>query len=156
MKPAQGIGTSCLREGTLDLARLSRARLEPEETRCNIGARLYMWEKHVVQPAARRLLGEPVGEILHFGSYSCRTIAGSSRMSEHATANAFDVSGFKLASGRTITLLKDWTGAGAQARFLREVRDGACDYFNMTLSPDFNADHRDHLHFDMGWFRGCN
>jgi hypothetical protein len=156
IKPAQGAGTSCERVGTLDLVRLSQARLKTEETRCNIAARLYMWEKHVVQPAARRFFNAPVAEILHFGSYSCRTIAGSRAMSEHANANAFDVSGFKLASGRTITLLRQWNGASADAAFLRAIRDGACDYFNMTLSPDFNADHRDHFHFDMGWLRGCN
>jgi hypothetical protein len=156
IKPAQGIGTSCQRVGTLDLAKLSQARLKTEETRCNIAARLYMWEKHVVQPAARWFFNAPVAEILHFGSYSCRTISGSRAMSEHANANAFDVSGFRFANGRTITLLRAWNGTGAEARFLRAVRDGACDYFNMTLSPDFNADHRDHFHFDMGWLRGCN
>jgi hypothetical protein len=156
IKPAQGVGTSCERSGTLDLVRLSLARLKPEETRCNIAARLYMWEKHVVQPSARRYFNEPVAEILHFGSYSCRTIAGSRAMSEHANANAFDVSGFRLADGRTITLLRHWNGTSTEAAFLRTIRDGACDYFNMTLSPDFNADHRDHFHLDMGWLRGCN
>jgi hypothetical protein len=156
IKPAQGIGTSCERIGMLDLVRLSQARLKPEETRCNIAARLYMWEKHVLQPAARRFFNEPVAEILHFGSYSCRTIAGSTTMSEHANANAFDISGFRLRSGKTLTLLKAWSGTAAEARFLRAARDGACNYFNMTLSPDFNADHRDHLHVDMGWLRGCN
>ncbi len=156
IKPAQGASTSCARIGTLDLAKLSKARLKLEETRCNIAARLYVWEKHVVQPAAQQYFREPVAEIMHFGSYSCRTIAGSNAMSEHANANAFDVSGFRLASGRTITLLRHWNGATAEAQFLRKVRDGACDYFNMTLSPDFNADHRDHFHLDMGWLRGCN
>jgi hypothetical protein len=156
IKPAQGIGTSCERAGTLDLARLSQARLKPEETRCNIAARLFMWEKHVVQPSARRYFNAPVAEILHFGSYSCRTIAGSRAMSEHANANAFDISGFRLANGRTITVLRHWNGTSAEAAFLRDVRSGACDYFNMTLSPDFNADHRDHFHLDMGWLRGCN
>ena len=40
------------------------------------------------------------------------------------------------------------------------VRDGACDLFATVLSPDYNAAHADHLHFDqamrgaMGW-RGC-
>ena len=41
------------------------------------------------------------------------------------------------------------------AEFLREVRDGACGYFNVVLSPDYNADHHDHLHVDMGWYRTC-
>ena len=38
---------------------------------------------------------------------------------------------------------------GAEATFLREVRTGACDLFATVLSPDYNAAHRDHLHFDQ-------
>jgi hypothetical protein len=149
-------GTSCELERPVILTRLSGARIRPEETRCNVAARLYMWEKHVIQPAARRHFNDPVAEILHFGSYSCRTIAGSSWMSEHATGNAFDISGFRLKSGKLISLLKHWKGTPAEQRFLRDIRDGACDYFNMTLSPDYNEAHKDHFHVDMGWLRGCN
>lgn len=146
----------CSKNETVELRRLSEAKLKPEDTRCAIAARLYMWERHVVQPAAQKYFREPVAEILHFGSYSCRTIRGSTQASQHATANAFDISGFKLKSGKTIGLKSDWPTQGAKADFLREVRDGACDYFNLTLSPDYNADHADHFHVDMGWYRACN
>jgi len=80
--------------------------------------------------------------------------------SEHATANALDVAGFTLADGRSISVLRDWTGDGEDAQFLRAVRDGACDLFSTVLSPDYNAAHRDHFHFDQadrgttGW-RAC-
>ncbi|MDP1909506.1 MAG: extensin family protein, partial [Hyphomicrobium sp.] len=30
-----------------------------------------------------------------------------------------------------------------------DVRDGACRLFSTTLSPDYNAAHADHLHFDQ-------
>jgi hypothetical protein len=30
------------------------------------------------------------------------------------------------------------------------VRDGACRIFGVTLSPEFNAAHANHFHFDMG------
>jgi hypothetical protein len=152
----KGLGTDCERSGTVELSLLSTARIRPEETRCNIAARLYMWEKHAVQPAARKIFNEPVAEILHFGSYNCRPIAGSSFMSEHATANAFDISGFRLKSGRIVSLLKHWNGTAQERAFLHAVRDGACDYFNVTLSPDYNTAHRDHFHVDMGWYRSCN
>ncbi len=155
-QPPKGVGTSCERQGTVRLSSLSSARLRPEETRCAIAARMYMWEKHVVQPAATRYLGEPVADILHFGSFSCRTIAGSHQMSEHATANAFDISGFRLQSGKQISVLKDWPARSKEMKFLHVVRDGACDYFNLVLSPDYNAAHRDHFHVDMGWLRRCN
>ncbi|RZL73462.1 MAG: extensin, partial [Sphingomonas sp.] len=55
---------------------------------------------------------------------------------------------------------RDWKGDDPKAAFLRDVRDGACQLFATTLSPDYNAAHADHLHLDqanrgsMGW-RAC-
>ena len=155
IEPARTESAQCIKEDTIKLGGLSTAKLRVEETRCAIAARLFMWEHNVVQPAARKYFNEPVTEILHFGSYSCRNIRGSSATSEHATANAFDISGFRLRSGKLITLKQDWQGSQPPAEFLQEVRDGACDYFNVVLSPDYNADHHDHLHVDMGWYRSC-
>lgn len=129
-------------------------------TACPVAAALAMWEWRVVQPAALRHFGAKVVRIEHYGSYSCRPIAGSARWSEHSTADAIDIAGFRLADGRRITVAADWTGGGKEAAFLREVRDGACQLFATTLSPDYNAAHADHLHLDqaargaMGW-RGC-
>ena len=129
---------------------------------CPVAAGLALWEWHVVQPAALRRFGVEVAEIEHYGSYSCRRVYGRAEgaWSEHATANAVDIAAFRLADGRRITVLDDWNGAGARGGFLRDVRDGACRLFATTLSPDYNAAHRDHLHLDqakrgaMGW-RGC-
>jgi hypothetical protein len=155
LKPPLGAGTSCKVSGAITLSKLSSARLAPEDTRCAIAARLYMWERHLLQPAAQRILGEPIAEILHFGSFSCRTMRGRSSMSEHATANAFDISGFRTASGKLITVKDDWRKATKEGKFLHVARDGLCDWFNLTLSPDYNADHTDHFHVDMGWWRSC-
>jgi len=132
-------------------------------TACPVAAALVLWERDVVQPAALRLLGERVASIDHYGSYSCRRLYGRSEggYSEHATANALDIAGFRLASGRRISVLRDWSGTGRDAPFLHAVRDGACDLFATVLSPDYNAAHADHLHFDQamrgasGW-RGCS
>lgn len=126
---------------------------------CPVAAALAMWEWNGVQPAAERLLGSRVRRIETFGSYSCRRLYGRDvgGWSEHATADAVDVAGFVLADGRRITVARDWQGDDPQARFLREVRDAACGLFATTLSPDYNAAHRDHLHLDqaergaMGW-----
>jgi hypothetical protein len=38
---------------------------------------------------------------------------------------------------------------------LRALRAGACRFFDVVLSPDFNEAHRDHFHFEMGRFRAC-
>ncbi len=74
---------------------------------------------------------------------------------EHASANALDISGFRLVDGRRIRLATDWAGESADGRFLRRVRDGACASFNAVLGPDYNAAHRDHFHLDMGLWKVC-
>ena len=125
---------------------------------CPVAAALALWERDVVQPAARRHFGEPVTGIDHAGSFSCRRIYGRSegRFSEHATADAVDILGFRLADGTSVSVLRDWKGANSKSAFLREVRAGACDLFATVLSPDYNAAHADHFHLDqanraMGW-----
>lgn len=148
--------SACYLEDTIILNHVSIAHVRQEQTRCNIAARLYLWERNVVQPLAQKYFAQSVKEITHFGSYNCRTIRHSSNMSEHATANAFDISGFRLANGRLIGVLARFKTGGPEGRFLHEVRNGLCDYFNLTLSPDYNSDHADHFHVDMGWVRGCH
>jgi hypothetical protein len=153
--PPQVAKAGCYKLNTVTLARMSSARLKPEETRCAIAARLYVWERNVVQPQALAMFHEPVTEVMHFGSYNCRLMRHGSTMSEHSTANAFDISGFKLKSGKIVSVLKDWRGTGPSSEFLHRVHDGLCDNFNLTLSPDYNADHKDHFHVDMGRWKRC-
>lgn len=153
--PPQLQSAGCYKLNTVTLSRMSSARLQPEETRCAVAARLYLWERNVVQPEAKRRFGDAVVEVMHFGSYNCRLMRHGTTMSEHATANAFDISGFRLKSGKIISVLKDWRDSGARGEFLRRVHYGLCDHFNLTLSPDYNADHKDHFHVDMGLWRRC-
>ena len=128
---------------------------------CPVAAALAKWEWDVVQPAAQARFRSAVAEIEHFGSYNCRRISGrdAGSWSEHATADAIDIAGFRLADGTRITVARDWK-TEAKGAFLRELRDGACRLFATTLSPDYNAAHADHLHLDtanrgaMGW-RAC-
>lgn len=133
---------------------------------CPVAAALAVWEWEVVAPAARRHFDARVVRVDHFGSYSCRRLYGrdAGAWSEHATADAVDIAGFRLSDGTRISVARDWAGTGregaAKAAFLREVRDGACRLFATVLSPDYNAAHRDHFHLDqaargqMGW-RAC-
>ncbi|SFS00961.1 extensin family protein [Sphingomonas jatrophae] len=131
-------------------------------TSCAVAASLARWTWDAVQPAAVRHFGTTVVSIETFGSYSCRRLYGRREggWSEHSTADAIDIAGFRLADGRRITVAGDWRGEDAAARFLHDVRDGACRLFATTLSPDYNAAHRDHLHLDQaargtaGW-RAC-
>ena len=76
-------------------------------------------------------------------------------MSEHATANAFDIAGFRTKSGKVISVKRDWNTGKKEDTFLHAARHGLCDWFNATLSPDYNADHADHFHVDMGRWQTC-
>ena len=122
---------------------------------CPLAAAYAMFELHGLQPAAQAVFGQPVVRIDHFGSFACRNIARSNRRSQHASANALDMAGFHLKDGTRITVARDWQGDGDKARFLRLVRDAACDAFNVTLGPEYNAAHHDHFHVDMGGFGMC-
>lgn len=118
---------------------------------CPVAAALAVWEWEVVQPAAQRHFGQKVAEIEHFGSYNCRRMYNreGASWSEHATADAVDIAAFRLADGTRVTLVGDWDGKGSKARFLRDVRDGACGVFGTVLSPDYNTAHHDHFHLDQ-------
>lgn len=119
-------------------------------TSCPVAAALRLWLP-AVQSAAERHLGARVVRIDHFGSFSCRRLYGGSEgpWSEHATADALDIAGFRLAGGRRVTVAADWTGGDEEAAFLRAARDSACTLYATVLSPDYNAAHRDHLHLDQ-------
>jgi hypothetical protein len=130
---------------------------------CPVAAALTLWEWHVVQPAALKHFGKRVSAIEHYGSYSCRHMVGKGkeRWSQHSTADAIDISAFRLSDATRITVKKDWKGGDpAKEAFLREIRTGACRLFTIVLSPDYNAAHADHFHMDQsargefGW-RGC-
>ena len=131
-------------------------------TSCPVAAGMHLFETRIVQQAALRHFDSRVAAIDHAGSYSCRRLYGRAEgaYSEHATADAIDILGFRLADGTRVSVLDDWNRGGPKSAFLREVRDGACRLFSTVLSPDYNEAHADHLHFDQaqrgntGW-RAC-
>lgn len=141
------------------LSRAGSARFSLDPVACELAAALGMWLAHEVQPAAREILGAPVTEVLHHGAYSCRNIAGSPTLrfvkSQHAQANAVDITGFALADGRRITVVAGWTGGEAERAFLRRVHAAACRYFRVAVGPDYNAAHHDHFHLDRGLIPAC-
>jgi hypothetical protein len=114
------------------------------------------WTRHAVQPAAQSVYGARVVEIEHFGTYACRPIRGHAHgLSEHAFADAIDVSAFRLSDDRLISVLRSYRDQGPDGVFLRRVHDRACQVFGHALGPDFNADHKDHFHLDMGLWGPC-
>jgi hypothetical protein len=135
------------------------ARAGFDKATCEVAAALALWMEHDVQPVAQEMFGQRVASIQSFGSYSCRNIIGNplwkDLRSEHSKANALDIGSFTLADKRRISVLQDWRGAGAEARFLRAIHQRACRYFRVVLGPEYNAAHRDHFHFDRGPFLRC-
>ncbi len=144
---------------TVNTVRLGDAALAPSGPvmTCPLALGYAFWLRHTVQPAARAQLGAPIARVDHYGTYACRNVYGRAggRRSEHASANALDVAGFRTAAGQRITVARDYREATAAGRFLRRVRSGACRWFGAVLGPDYNAAHRDHLHLDRGRYRVC-
>lgn len=155
--PDRREGAFCAIEDAVSVERSSVPYSAPVQARCALAAALYVWERQVVAPAAVRHFGSPLARIEHAGTYACRRVYGSAsgRPSEHATANAIDITGFRLADGQRVSVLRGWTGSAAERAFLREVHAGACPLFRAVLGPTYNAAHRDHFHLDMGAFNAC-
>jgi hypothetical protein len=117
---------------------------------CPLAERFAGWIEFGVTRAADQILGSSIARIETFGSYSCRTIAGSGKLSQHAHANAIDVAAFVLTDGRRISVAEHWRDRGNKGEFLRAIHASACRRFGTVLSPDYDAAHRDHFHVDMG------
>lgn len=85
----------------------------PATMRCGLAVKLDGWLETRVQPTAKATLGGAVVKIRNATSYSCRNRYGgaNTRISEHALANALDISEFVLASGQRVTVLKSWPRA---------------------------------------------
>ncbi|MGE3745931.1 MAG: extensin family protein [Sphingomonadaceae bacterium] len=121
--------------------------------RCGLAVPLTQWVQTAVQQSARAWLDSPVVKIESYGSYACRPVnnMAGNKLSEHASANAVDISGFVLANGRRITVKQHWNGPDPNARnFLRALHQAACRRFRVVIGPNANALHHDHFHFDMG------
>jgi hypothetical protein len=151
--PEQDFGNGCAIKGAVQLSAAPVPVTNIKAIRCPMARAVALWLRDAVQPAARAHLGSNVVQLDAMGAYACRRINGaaSGKLSEHATANAIDIGGFRLADGRRISIVAGWNGGSDKERaFLRDIRNGACKRFQTVLSPDYNAAHYDHLHFDMG------
>lgn len=120
---------------------------------CPAAAALVVWTRGVVIPQTAALGTRATG-LVHFGTYNCRSIAGSASISQHATANAIDIAAVRTPTG-DIALLRDWTPPGPRRDYLLALWRGGCDSFTTVLGPAYNAAHRDHFHMDMGRWNAC-
>ncbi|MGX7894688.1 extensin family protein [Tsuneonella sp. HG222] len=152
--PDQYYGGGCSTVGTVKLASLrsdaatiALANMGP--VTCTVAETFAGWARYGVDRAARQVLGSPIARIETMGSYSCRKVAGSDRMSAHSTGDAIDVAAFLLEDGRRISVLDDWSRGTPQEReFLRLVHQSACKRFGTVLGPDYNRAHENHFHVE--------
>ena len=150
---------ACVVEGAVHVDQLAGLRLRSASPlmRCEVAEQLDAWLREAVIPESQRLLRSPVVGVGHIGTYNCRTIRGnSSILSQHSFANAVDIAWVDLADGRRLRLIDGWTSAQAEiSEFWHKIQELSCNYFHVSLGPNFNAAHRDHFHFDLGPFRSC-
>lgn len=151
--PDRRFGGGCLALGTIQLQNVGVPVTNLGAMRCPLAQTFGAWARYGVLPAARVYLRSEVVKIESFGTYSCRNVNGAAtgKLSQHAYANAVDISAFVLADGRRITVLAGWNGPDEDVRrFLRVIHASACKRFRTTLGPDYNSIHANHFHFDMG------
>jgi peptidoglycan hydrolase-like protein with peptidoglycan-binding domain len=156
----------------------------PATVTCTLAKALSDWLTEAVQPQATTIFNSAVTKV-HAGSYACRNrdSAVNRPLSEHALANAIDISGFVLASGEQIAVVETWhnddtslplpkptrlsgetfraqrASLSSDARekaFLRFVQDKACVDFGTVLGPGADDAHKSHLHLDMKQRRQAN
>lgn len=103
-------------------------------------------------------------EVGHIGTYNCRVIRGTERLSQHSHGYAIDLQWFRTAGGDTYNVVDHWEhenvdwGRGEAGPF--ETEAGRILYeigwqmharriFNTVLTPDYNAAHDNHFHVDL-------
>ncbi|MEL6748400.1 MAG: extensin family protein, partial [Pseudomonadota bacterium] len=82
----------------------------PARLNCPMVAAVARWIGKRAQQRAAKQLGSRIVSVVNMSAYSCRNRNNSptGRLSEHAFANALDVGAFKLADGKTVSVLRDW------------------------------------------------
>lgn len=129
---------------------------------CEMASELAHWFTLHVQNSATRLLGEPVVNTNVVGGFACREMIGtrsrSTKPSQHAFGNAFDVQFFILANGSSVDVEKHHKRRSERREFLKLVGQKSCGVFEdrgyttglrTFLGPGFNRAHENHFHLDM-------
>jgi len=114
----------------------------------------------ILQEEANRRFQSLITQIEQIGTYSCRAMAQYKLVSEHAYANAIDLTRFTLKNGRTLTVLHDFdSGEAAPARpegaFLRAISQRADEdgVFSQVLTPFWDGLHKNHFHLALAPYR---
>jgi hypothetical protein len=132
----------------------------PATLACPVAEALSRWTKEVVLVEAARHLETQPTRVAIGTSYECRNRnrQANGKLSEHAFANAVDISGFEF-KGRKGLQIGDHPAETPEALFQAAIRTQACAYFTTVLGPGSDAAHATHLHLDLrgrgNGFRMC-
>lgn len=124
---------------------------------------------HSLVKASEFLVARGIVEVSDLGVYNYRCIGGGTPpncpngISQHAFATAIDIAGVKDGAGTFYSVNDDWvidpnseetcvaaTMPGKDA-FLHELICAlkTANVWNIVLTPNYNADHRNHFHVDL-------
>ncbi|NIZ14850.1 extensin family protein, partial [Phaeobacter sp. HF9A] len=119
---------------------------------CDTAKALNSWVSRDVEKAFGR--ANRVVRLRVAAHYSCRTRNNrpGAKISEHGRGRAIDISGFTLADGTLITVLKGWQSKSTRGP-LRRLWKSACGPFRTVLGPEADSYHRDHFHLDTARHR---
>ena len=137
--PDQRFAGGCSALGAVQLLDIGTPVTNLGAMTCPLARQFARWAREAVQPAADQWLGSRCVRIETFGTYACRTVNSQpgARLTEHAFANAVDVSAFVLADGRRITVQDGWNGDDERVRrFLRAGPPGRLPALRVGLWPD--------------------
>ena len=154
-------GDACRIDHPVEVSRLSGGiEMKPAATlNCQMAVTFARWTRNELGPAARMRYFSGIAAINQGSSYSCRRISGTSVPSEHSKGNALDIMSIDLENGREIDVRRPGFFAFRQRGLLNSVRAEGCEYFTTVLGPGYNADHKDHFHFDIkdrkNGYRAC-
>ncbi len=152
--PDHFLANGCKNQNTVSLRSLGADKEQIKVTHlgataCPTANAFTDWARYGVDRTARQILGSGVAQIETMGSYVCRKVAGSKRMSGHGRAEAIDVAAFVLKDGRRVSVLDDWEqGNPSERQFLRAVQQRACGRFGVVLGPEYNSAHKNHFHLE--------
>lgn len=106
---------------------------------CPLALSSALYVEQQAKPLTRQLMASDLRQIDHLGSFACRNIyhRQQARRSEHATADALDVS-----------VLQGWRSETSHP-WLAALLNNSCHYFGNALGPEYNAAHANHFHLGM-------
>ncbi|WP_400174393.1 extensin family protein [Enterobacter hormaechei] len=123
---------------------------------CPLALSSALFVSQQARPLTKTWTGSELTRIEHLGSFACRNIYSrpDARRSEHATADALDISAFRLANGQRVTVLNGWKAEKTQP-WLQALLSASCGYYGNALGPDYNAAHANHFHLGMRGYGLC-